>query len=83
LPSRLINYFWPARIGKPIFWPKRELHKKIFEAERGPNRHKTGKNVPKTQKKSKAGIENIYFWPARMDYKNMLAGRRKGNVILQ
>jgi hypothetical protein len=61
LPSRLIAYFWPTRIGKPILWPKRGLNKKIFEAESGSNRPKTGKNVPKTKKKTKARIEKTYI----------------------
>jgi hypothetical protein len=56
---------------------------KIFEAKRGPNNPKTGKNVPKTQKKTKVRIEKMYFWPARIDLINVLAVRREGNVILR
>jgi hypothetical protein len=76
LPSRLFDYFWPARIGKPIFWPngQKGLNKKILKAQTGPNRPKTGKNVPKTQKKRKSGLKTCVFgrrgfikktfWPA-------------------
>jgi hypothetical protein len=41
LPSLLINYFGPARIGKPTFWPKRGLNIKMIQARRGPSSPKT------------------------------------------
>jgi hypothetical protein len=41
LPSRLMNYFGPARIGKPLFWLKCGLNKKTFQARRGQKQAKT------------------------------------------
>jgi hypothetical protein len=42
-----------------------------------------GKDVPKTHQKTKARIKTIHFWPAQIDLKVVLAGRREGNVILR
>jgi hypothetical protein len=42
LPSFLINYFGPKRIGKLVFLAENGSIEKIFQAKRGPNRPATG-----------------------------------------
>ncbi len=48
-----------ARIEKILFWPKRGLNRKLFQARRGRNRPKTGKHVPKPQRSRKRGYKAV------------------------
>jgi hypothetical protein len=41
------------------------------------------KKSPKRKNKSKARIQRTQFWPARIVKQNILAGGRKGNVIIR
>ncbi len=69
LPSFLMNYFGQKRIEKLLFWLKTDRLKFLFQAQQA----QTGLNR----------IFKILFWPKRIDYTNIFAGRNEGNAVLR
>ncbi len=88
LPSLLINYLRPIRIGKPHIRPKRGLNKKMYQAQTDPLKTSSKRRKPLWPAWI---VKRKRCWPAGANIfgrhglfgKRTLAGRRNGDVILR
>jgi hypothetical protein len=59
LPSLLINYFGPKRIGKLVFWAENGSIQKIFQAKEAQSSLQLDKSSPKRKKNAEKDFQNI------------------------